>query len=168
MFHHLRSHVQRHQLVLTTPIPSMGRVYIYLHEWLKISWYSCWYTYTMEINVGLPWCFFFQGHRFLGDVPSWRWGGTCVEDWIRSLARFPCGGGRHHPRWVKKGRCAKGGGKRPVKEGSGTEVYKIFIYIHLKKHPCFLKINISYPYYEGHATIKIISESSDLLWKATR
>ena len=55
-----------------------------------------------------------------------------------------------------------------LSSSSGTEVYKIFIYIHLKKHPCFLKINISYPYYEGHATIKIISESSDLLWKATR
>ena len=59
--------------------------------------------------------FSFQGHRFLGDVPSRRWGGTCFEDRIRSLARFPCGGGR--PCWVnveEREMCK--GVKRRVKE----------------------------------------------------
>ena len=40
-----------------------------------------------------------------------------------------------------QGRCGNGGGKRPVKEGSGTEVYKIFIYIYIftKKTPLFFE-----------------------------
>ena len=167
MFHHLRSHVQRHQLVLTTPIPSMGRVYIYLHEWLKISWYSCWYTYTMEINMGLPWCFFSKAivflEMFLRDDGEARVLKTGSEAWRDSRVEEA-----DTIRVVEEREMCKGWRKTSC-QGRKWHwgLQDIHIYS-LKKHPCFLKINIAYPYYEGHATINMISESSDLLWKATR